>query len=363
MCQPAANAAVRHVRPGPIAMSAIDYDPLLQDVSADAPCGPNLEYDAGFVALESEVAGKPEVQYGATITAAVPPDWKAIDGAARALLLRSHDLRLAVHVLRAGLALRGVAGLAEGLRLIERLLEEQWDGVHPQLDADDDMDPTPRINALHILNDHATVLRDIKEVCLIVLPGLGRLTLKMLEIATGELAPPPGVEKVALASIEMAMRDADGAALAAARQAIALACDSAAGIEAALERRVGAAQSLSLDGMTRLLKRGRDFLGVEAVAVADDPAAAADVPGEATGDGARRAAPISGEIANRTDVARMLDKLIGYYEQHEPSSPLPLLLARAKRLAAMSFMEILEDLAPDGIQQASLIRGRQGAPE
>ncbi|HWW71597.1 MAG TPA: type VI secretion system protein TssA, partial [Duganella sp.] len=88
-----------------------------------------------------------------------------------------------------------------------------------------------------------------------------------------------------------------------------------------------------------------------------------DAQGAAGADGGRRATPITGEIANRADVVRMLDKLIGYYEQHEPSSPLPLLLVRAKRLAAMSFMEILEDLAPDGIQQASLIRGRQGAPE
>lgn len=345
-------------------MSAIDFDSLMQNVSGDAPCGPNLEYDPEFVALDSEVAGKPEVQYGATITAAVPPDWKAIDRSARALLLRSHDLRLAVHLLRASLALHGVAGLADGLRLIERLLEEQWDGVHPQLDADDDLDPTLRINSLLILNDRATLLKDIKEACLIALPNLGRLSLRMIEIATGELTPAEAGDKVSLASIEMALREADGATLTAARQALARACDSAAGIEAALERRVGAAQSLNLDGLTRLLKRGRDFLGAEPEAVAgDDVALASDAAGAAQGDGVRRAAPISGEIANRADVARMLDKLIGYYEQHEPSSPLPLLLVRAKRLAAMSFMEILEDLAPDGVQQASLIRGRQGAPE
>ncbi|HWW69400.1 MAG TPA: type VI secretion system ImpA family N-terminal domain-containing protein, partial [Duganella sp.] len=194
----------------------------MQDVSGDAACGPNLEYDPEFVALELEVAGKPEVQYGTTITAAVPPDWKAIDRTARALMLRSHDLRLAVHLLRANLALHGVAGLADGLRLIERLLEEQWDGVHPQLDADDDMDPTLRINSLLILNDHATLLRDLKDACLIVLPSLGRLNLRMLEIATGELVPTDGADKVTLASIEMAMRDADGEALAAARRAIAL---------------------------------------------------------------------------------------------------------------------------------------------
>jgi type VI secretion system protein ImpA len=348
-------------------MSVIDFDFLMQDVSADASSGPDLEYDPEFLALESEVAGKPEVQYGATITAAVPPDWKVIDRGARALLRRSHDLRLAVHLLRASLALHGVAGLADGLRLIERLLEERWESVHPQLDADDDMDPTLRINSLLILNDHASVLKDIKEACLIVLPGLGRLSLRTLEIATGELAPVQGGEKVSMASIEMALRDADGAALTAARGALARACDSAAGIEAALARRLGNAQAPNLDGLTRLLKRGRDFLGAEpepqaaddATAVAGDPGASA----AADGSGGVRAAPISGEIANRADVARMLDKLIVYYEQNEPSSPLPLLLLRAKRLAAMSFMEILEDLAPDGVQQASFIRGRQGAPE
>jgi type VI secretion system protein ImpA len=345
-------------------MSVIDFDSLLQDVNAEEPCGSNLEYDPDFVALESEVAGKPEVQYGATITAAVPPDWKAIDRSARALLRRSHDLRLAVFLLRANLALHGMPGLADGLRLIERLIEEQWDGVHPRLDADDDMDPTLRVNSLLILTDHVTLLKDIKEACLIALPGIGRLNLRMIEIATGELTPVEAGDKVTLASIEMALRDADGAALTAARQALARACDSAAGIEAALERQVGAAQSLNLSGLIRLLKRGRDFLGVEPDPVAaEDGAQAAGEAGAAQGDGPGRPAPISGEIASRADVARMLDKLIGYYEQHEPSSPLPMLLVRAKRLAPMSFMEILEDLAPDGIQQASLIRGREGAPE
>ena len=46
-----------------------------------------------------------------------------------------------------------------------------------------------------------------------------------------------------------------------------------------------------------------------------------------------------------------------YYERHEPSSPVPLLLKRAKRLVAKDFMEILRDLAPDGVDQAERISG------
>jgi type VI secretion system protein ImpA len=55
---------------------------------------------------------------------------------------------------------------------------------------------------------------------------------------------------------------------------------------------------------------------------------------------------------------RMLDKICEYYERAEPSSPVPLLLQRAKKLVPMTFMEIVQDLIPDGSSQAQLYRGR-----
>ncbi|WP_295989988.1 type VI secretion system protein TssA [Rugamonas sp.] len=344
-------------------MSGADLDAFFLDLEADAPCGGNLEYDPDFVALEQDMLGKPEVQYGDTITAAVPPEWKAVKRVALQLLARSRDLRLAVHLLRANLALQGLPGLTDGLRLIERLLEERWDSVHPELDADDDMDPTLRINSLAVLADRTTVLKDLRDVTLLTLPGLGPLRLRMLDIASGELAPSEGQDKVAMESIERALRDVDVVALAAARDALARAYDSAVNIETVLVRQVGHAHALNLDGLTRMLKRGRDALGVEAAASEADEADDADGAGAAGGASAdapaRRGAAISGEIASRDDVVRMLNKIIGYYEQHEPSSPLPLLLMRARRLVPKSFMEILEDLAPDGVQQASFLRGPQ----
>jgi type VI secretion system protein ImpA len=65
----------------------------------------------------------------------------------------------------------------------------------------------------------------------------------------------------------------------------------------------------------------------------------------------------SGDIVDRQDVIRMIDRICTYYERHEPSSPVPLLLARARRLVDMSFMEVLQDLAPDGMGQARHIGG------
>jgi type VI secretion system protein ImpA len=52
---------------------------------------------------------------------------------------------------------------------------------------------------------------------------------------------------------------------------------------------------------------------------------------------------------------RLLDIVCRYYEQHEPSSPLPMMIARARRLADKGFLEILQDLAPDGLHQAASI--------
>ncbi len=46
-----------------------------------------------------------------------------------------------------------------------------------------------------------------------------------------------------------------------------------------------------------------------------------------------------------------------YFRMNEPSSPMPMLLQRAKRLVTMDFMEILRDLTPGGVPQAEVIAG------
>lgn len=346
-------------------MSTIDVDALLEEIGPDAPCGPDLEYDPAFLALEQEALGKPEVQYGETITPAVPPDWKIVRRMAGELLERSRDLRLAIHLLRANLALSGITGMANALVLIERLLDTRWDSVHPLLDAEDDNDPTLRINSLAILADSGTLVRELKETPLVTLPGLGPLTIKLLEVANGELAPLDAEEKIALASIERALADLDPDKLAAASDALARALAAAVNIEVILVRQVGSSQALNLDGLTRPLRKAHEFLarqqhGPAQAAPADAPADGIPAP-----DGAARdpRAAISGEIASRDDVVRMLDKLVQYYGRHEPSSPIPILLERAKRLVPMNFFEIMQDLAPDGIAQLTVIRGPDGSEQ
>jgi type VI secretion system protein ImpA len=345
-------------------MSTIDIDAMLADISPQAPCGPNLEYDPVFQALEREALGKPEVQYGATITPAVPPDWKTVRRMAAELIDRSRDLRLAVYLTRANLALNGIAGFADGLTLIERLLDGRWASVNPPLDPDD-KDPSQRINSLAILSETTTLVRELKDASLVPLPGLGPLTLRMLEIASGELAPPAGQEKIGIASIESAIADLDQGQLGAAVDALGRALAAVVNIEQILVRHVGSAQALNFDALARPLSKAHGFLAslrqgeVAAPADAAGPAARAPPSGESPARAPRSSA--GGDIASRDDVLRALDQLVRYYQRNEPSSPVPILLERAKRLVPMNFFEIMRDLAPDGVAQLVVIRGPEAS--
>ena len=343
-------------------MSIVDVDVLLEDLEEAAPCGPNLEYDPAFMELEQSALGKPEVQYGDTIVPAVPPEWKQVKKQALDLLARTRDLRVAMPLVHALLALHAMPGFADGVRLLERLVEERWDSVHPELDPDDDNDPLLRINSLAQLTDPATILRDLRETAFVMLPGLGPLTLRVLDQANGDAPVPEGQSALTPESIEAALADVSEDAMEAATAAVNGALESVVNLEAALVRHVGSAQALNLDALTRQLRRMAELLASRAQAAPD---AASDAPLDADGEteqgaaAAPRAAAITGDVASRADVIRMIDKILAYYQRYEPSSPVPMLLERAKRLAPMSFMEVMENLAPDSLQQLYVIRGPQ----
>jgi type VI secretion system protein ImpA len=59
----------------------------------------------------------------------------------------------------------------------------------------------------------------------------------------------------------------------------------------------------------------------------------------------------------------LLDRICAYYARVEPSSPVPLLLQRAKRVAMMDFLEIVRDLADQGLPQVGLVAGIAVEPQ
>jgi type VI secretion system protein ImpA len=70
-----------------------------------------------------------------------------------------------------------------------------------------------------------------------------------------------------------------------------------------------------------------------------------------------------GRITSNQDVLKALDMIVAYYTQNEPSSPVPLLIKRAKRLVGKSFVDIIRDLSPDAMSQVKIVSGDEDQPE
>lgn len=66
---------------------------------------------------------------------------------------------------------------------------------------------------------------------------------------------------------------------------------------------------------------------------------------------------IPGEIHSREDVVRMLEKICEFIERTEPANPAPLFIRRGQRLMTKNFVEIIQDLAPDSLNQIKQITG------
>ena len=83
------------------------------------------------------------------------------------------------------------------------------------------------------------------------------------------------------------------------------------------------------------------------------PAASAKVaaPNSASAPAIATNGAVPGTITSRNDVIRHLDLIIEFYERTEPSSPIPHLAHRMRRMVPMDFMQLMEEIAPSGMKE------------
>lgn len=351
----------------------MDIDDLLQELSPENPCGDDLEYAPGssFGALERATESKPEQQFGDTIIPAEEPDWRAVQAVALELFQSTRDLRIAAFLTRALTHTEGWTGFRDGLFLIRGLLDRYWETVHPQLDPTDDNDPTFRVNTIASLNDASATLNALRSAFLVESRAIGRFSLRDVQIASGELSvpqdgntPPPEPQMVAAAFQDAALEQ-----LKAVADAIDQSLETVVAIEGVLSNHMEPGRLPDLSALTGVIKTAQKTIApylsqrLESAAPEDEgePTAAEGENGgerpEGTAKTSTSAPTALRAINSRDDVIRALNLICAYYAKQEPSSPIPILLERAKRLVAKDFMGILRDIAPDGVSQLDLIRG------
>jgi len=331
----------------------LDLEELLLEAKESAPCGPNLEHDLAFFELEEAARGKLEQRVGDAVKPAEDPNWAKVGELARALLLRTKDLRVAVHLTRALSRTQGVPGLASGLRLIHSLLERYWDRLYPLLEADNSDDPTERLNALAPLADPETLIKDLRAINLVNSREHGQLQARDVEIALGRMAPTPtpGMSPPkALAQIHAQIAAAfasDQTVPAALRQAR----ESTLAIQTVILDRVGADRAIELKPLAQSLE---NLIEVCEAALGTPSGTARETEGQATG--ATRIG-VSGEISSREEAVHVLELVCAYLERHEPSNPAPLFIRRAQRLMTKNFVDIMRDLLPDSLSSIEKLAG------
>lgn len=368
-------------------MPSLDLSALIQPIDPELPSGEDLEYDLDFAEMERAAAGKPEMQMGNAVIEGEEPDWPTVREKALALLTRTKDLRVCIYLCQASIRTHGFEGFAEALQLTEQINAAFWGSLHPQLDEDDDNDPAARVNALSALIA-VPMLRQIELTPLLSVPMLGAVAWADVKpLAAGETPRmPPGEAQAIVTNCELQR-------LAAQRESLQAAGAACTALEKFITQQVGTSRAPNLQAIRDLLKRIEAQLGrwwtersanelpVGEEAGASEPAEGSDAEHSETASadfaetaepgswdegeqpvarGAGRAARHSGPIGSRQEVLEALDQILEYYRQYEPSSPLPLFLSRARRMANMSFLEILQDMIPEGLGRAQAFAGGAG---
>jgi type VI secretion system protein ImpA len=339
----------------------LDINQLLKPVSDEHPCGEELDdfvFSPEYSELERLAQGREEHVMGDEVIPAEEPDWRAVIKKCEALFDQAKSLRVAVLLTKALTAREGLAGANSGFELISKLLEQYWDDLDPLIDEGD---VTERLHTLGELDSSEGYIRLLRQVVLVASAAIGKFTIRDYLIAGEFLKVPAGEDAPQMSSINQALMDIDLEELQDTLAQVDRLVEHTKAIEKSFNGNVEAADQLSLENLVRLCRDIRpvlqETLERRGVATAAGPEGG---EAEAAPSGAPAAAPpqaAPGEIHSREDAIKMLDRVTEYFNKNEPSSPVPLLVQRAKRLVSQDFTSILKDLAPGGLKEFEIVSG------
>ena len=342
------------------------FEGLLRPLSESAPCGLSLEDTPTLAAFDAYKLFGQQSTIGTRRPGQkedeppTPPAWDEMLDKSLAALQTTKDLRVLAYFAAAHLWTGGVVPFCESLRVAATWLETWFAAVYPRADEDIFF----RTNALNNFNDRLAIVDALRRAALVTMRPTGPISLRHIEMASGiipitkgEAAPPKDGE------INAAFAAAPLADLRAQLAAAQVALDSLAKIDATMAAAGGVEATPNFDGRTdkeklvslrHQLKRIHEVVRTQIAARPDAAPAEADGTGAAEGG----AAPGTvGVIRTRQDAIRALDAVTTFFENTEPSSPVPLFIERAKRLIAKNFLDVLQDIVPDALNAAKAAGG------
>jgi type VI secretion system protein ImpA len=343
------------VEPGCLVMSeGWNGQALLEPISIELPCGESLEDKPPLIVLDAlRLFGQPRSPDTPPDPDETrkPPDWAEVRGGALDGLAKSKDLRLLAYLAAATLRTDGLPNFFDTLTVASRWLDSYWGQVYPLIDED----AIARRNALNCLADPMAVIERLRRVALVDSQKHGKLSLRDIEMATGQIPGGASDTTAEQARIVAVFADLPNGQLAELQQRLVDAMAALDSITEKMRAEGGSEVVPSFEPLSvQLLKINRLFA---AHLIPPAAATAAVGPGAAPGEASPPARSAVAGIASRQDAIRALDAVAEFFRRNEPSSPIPMFLERAKRLVAKDFLEVLADIAPEALAGARAAGG------
>lgn len=271
--------------------------------------------------------------------------------ASNLLAHRGKDLRLLPPLGAACACTEGLSGYAATIALALKLLQAYPVELYPRPDEDDPTDLWERVNAVTELVSGAGMQALLGPAVVVDSRQMGRITLADL---VGGLHPEVEADEVSDQNLFAALSSLEPEAV---EQLLARLRDT----ESAINDLV-----LCFDGGNRPKSRlgeaiARAAQRIEAVSSGDGSASTrADDAAAGPGTPARSAGPRNATgLQSREDACRAIEEVIRFIQSAEPAHPAPLLLKRANRLLRMNFLDIINDMAPNAMDQILGIVGTE----
>ncbi len=319
-----------------------DIGVLLTPINSDNPSGDDLRFSPIFDQIRvARPQGDRDI-FEPDGDASPSSDWsEVVDLATGSLATQSKDLRIAAWLVEGLVHQHGFAGLRDGLRVVNGLLENYWDSLHPRLD-EQEPDLEVRLAPLLYLtsSDSGALLPNYLRDAPLTPPNAeGRgYSLAYYEARQMRGAPSPDESVNAERQAEATAKAEafDGAVAAAPYQffvdlqkTITEAHDELKRFDKLLDDRFGR-EAPSLSPFRQIFEQVSMLVG----RFVRDKQPAAESNGEATDEhpgvpGVARSAGVGGPINSRDQALKQLTEVANYLRRAEPQSPIPYLLDRA----------------------------------
>lgn len=339
----------------------LDIAPLLAPISDDAPTGVDLreaddgaEYyrlrDIRAEAREQQKlaeTGEGAEQGSAASRAAM--SWQELGEECQKLLAgTTKDLELASWLIESLVRSHGFAGMRDGFKVAQGLVEQHWEGLHSIKDEDDPTSKGQPIASLNGVGSDGALLAPMRSVPITPNNFPGPFAFWQADAA---------LKKNDLTEIEANAREADRRFYPVLLSDIAEARAAVTDLTEALREKMGSGSMPptsqlrdTLDAIAEMVRRIAGPLAEEPVEAAGEgagEAAEADLGGGQGGGGGKAGTARPGTFETREQAFAMLLAVAKFFRDREPHSPLSYTLEEAVRRGRLPLPELLSELLGD----------------